>query len=93
MNRKEILDKVDECVCGQREQDYRTPKNNFEAIKMNIGIHKIDPTTMRAADLYKENLFVEQRELENMNWGEKEDGRPLDIFRDRRFNLYIGGTE
>lgn len=32
MNRKEILDKAAECVCGQRERDYGTPENNFETI-------------------------------------------------------------
>ena len=32
MTRKEILDKAAECVCGQREQDYGTPENNFKTI-------------------------------------------------------------
>lgn len=32
MTRKEILEKAAECVCGQREQDYGSPENNFETI-------------------------------------------------------------
>lgn len=32
MNRPEILDKAKECVCGQREQDYGSPENNFQKI-------------------------------------------------------------
>ena len=29
MNRKEILNEAEKCVCGQREQDYGSPENNF----------------------------------------------------------------
>ena len=32
MNRPEILDTAKKCVCGQREQDYGNPENNFERI-------------------------------------------------------------
>lgn len=32
MTRAETLDKAKECVCGQREQDYGTPENNFQII-------------------------------------------------------------
>lgn len=32
MNRPEILDTAKKCVCGQREQDYGSPENNFQAI-------------------------------------------------------------
>ena len=32
MTRPEILDKAKECVCGQREQDYGSPENNFKLI-------------------------------------------------------------
>lgn len=32
MTRPEILDKAKECVCGQREQDYGSPENNFARI-------------------------------------------------------------
>lgn len=30
--RQEILDKAKECVCGQRQQDYGNPENNFGLI-------------------------------------------------------------
>ena len=30
--RSDILDKAKECVCGQREQDYDSPENNFRII-------------------------------------------------------------
>lgn len=32
MKRAEILDKAKACVCGQREQDYGSPENNFQII-------------------------------------------------------------
>ena len=32
MNRPEVLDTAKKCVCGQREQDYGSPENNFQAI-------------------------------------------------------------
>ena len=32
MTRQEILKKAEECVCGQREQDYGTPEDNFKII-------------------------------------------------------------
>jgi len=37
MNRPEILDAAKKCVCGQREQDYGTPENNFETIGLLWG--------------------------------------------------------
>ncbi len=32
MTRAEILKKAEQCVCGQREQDYGSPENNFQEI-------------------------------------------------------------
>ena len=32
MNRKEILEAATKCVCGDREQDYGIPENNFRTI-------------------------------------------------------------
>lgn len=32
MNRSEILDEAKKCVCGQRQQDYGTPEDNFTTI-------------------------------------------------------------
>lgn len=32
MTRAEILDRAKECVCGQREQDYGKPEDNFAII-------------------------------------------------------------
>lgn len=32
MTRSEILRAAEKCVCGQREQDYGTPEDNFQAI-------------------------------------------------------------
>lgn len=32
MTRKEILDAAAKCVCGDREQDYGSPENNFDTI-------------------------------------------------------------
>lgn len=32
MKRAEILKAAEKCVCGEREQDYGTPENNFETI-------------------------------------------------------------
>lgn len=32
MNRAEILATAEKCVCGDREQDYGSPENNFDTI-------------------------------------------------------------
>ena len=32
MKRSDILQTAEKCVCGQRQQDYGTPENNFQAI-------------------------------------------------------------
>ena len=32
MHRKEILEHAMKCVCGDREQDYGSPENNFQRI-------------------------------------------------------------
>lgn len=32
MNRAEILDSAKKCVCGQREEDYGSPEDNFRLI-------------------------------------------------------------
>jgi hypothetical protein len=32
MTRTDILDAAKRCVCGDREQDYGTPENNFKTI-------------------------------------------------------------
>lgn len=32
LTRAEVLHRAEQCVCGQREQDYGTPENNFRAI-------------------------------------------------------------
>lgn len=32
MTRKEILETAAKCVCGDREQDYGSPENNFNTI-------------------------------------------------------------
>lgn len=32
MTRSEVLDEAKKCVCGQREQDYGSPENNFLTI-------------------------------------------------------------
>ena len=30
--RKRVLNEAEKCVCGQREQDYRTPEDSFQKI-------------------------------------------------------------
>lgn len=32
MNRPEILEAAKKCVCGEREQEYGTPENNFALV-------------------------------------------------------------
>jgi len=39
MKRAEILEAAHQCVCGEREQDYGTPENNFETIGLLWGIY------------------------------------------------------
>lgn len=39
MTRKEILEKAMNCVCGDREQDYGKPENNFDTIARMWGAY------------------------------------------------------
>lgn len=39
MKRAEILEAARQCVCGEREQDYETPENNFETIGLLWGVY------------------------------------------------------
>lgn len=39
MKRSEILEAARRCVCGEREQDYGTPENNFETIGLLWGVY------------------------------------------------------
>lgn len=39
MTRKEILETAAACVCGQREEDYGSPENNFKTIALLWGIY------------------------------------------------------
>lgn len=54
MNRKEILAKAEQCVNGQREQDYGTPESNFGLIAelwsayLNTDVHPVDVAMMMA---------------------------------------------
>lgn len=40
MDRELILDKAKECVCGQREQDYGSPEDNFNVIADLWSVYK-----------------------------------------------------
>lgn len=52
--RGKVLDKARECVCGQREQDYGSPENNFGRIAalwtayMAVEITPVDVAMMMA---------------------------------------------
>lgn len=52
MNRTEILKKANECVTGDREQDYGSPESNFELIAnlwstyLDFGITAVDVAMM-----------------------------------------------
>lgn len=39
MNRPEILDTAKKCVCGEREQDYGKPEDNFKTIGRLWGVY------------------------------------------------------
>ena len=39
MKRPEILEAARKCVCGEREEDYGTPENNFKAIGKFWGVY------------------------------------------------------
>lgn len=39
MTRTEILDAAKACVCGQREEDYGTPEDNFDMIAALWGVY------------------------------------------------------
>lgn len=40
MNRAETLAKAKNCVCGQRENEYGSPENNFSAIAAFWSVYK-----------------------------------------------------
>lgn len=40
MNRSETLDKAKACVCGQRENEYGSPEDNFTAIAGFWSVYK-----------------------------------------------------
>lgn len=40
MNRSETLDKAKACVCGQRENEYGSPEDNFAAIASFWSVYK-----------------------------------------------------
>lgn len=40
MQRKEILQAAERCVCGRRVQDYGTPEDNFRMIAELWGVYK-----------------------------------------------------
>ena len=54
MKRADILDTAKKCVCGQREQDYGSPEDNFQTIAnlwtayMGVGFNSIDVAMMMA---------------------------------------------
>lgn len=56
MKRVEVLDEAKKCVCGQREQDYGSPEDNFSTIgylwsaylraahpNLNIALNEVTP--------------------------------------------------
>ncbi len=45
MTRSEILDAAKRCVCGQREQDYGPPEDNFQCIAELWSVYKKTPFT------------------------------------------------
>ena len=45
MKRADILHTAEKCVCGQREQDYGSPENNFEIIAGFWTVYKGVPFT------------------------------------------------
>lgn len=54
MNRPEILEAAKKCVCGDREQDYGSPENNFRTIArlweayMSVHYSPVDVAVMLA---------------------------------------------
>lgn len=40
MKRADILHTAEKCVCGQREQDYGSPENNFQTIADFWSVYK-----------------------------------------------------
>jgi hypothetical protein len=54
MTREQILTRAKNCVCGDREDDYGTPEQNFEIIAnlwtayLNWGITPVDVAAMMA---------------------------------------------
>ena len=52
MNRPEVLDNAKKCVCGEREQDYGKPEDNFATIGLLWGVY------LRAAHPKLQTVFA-----------------------------------
>lgn len=54
MNRREVLKAAEKCVCGDREQDYGSPENNFQTIAsfwIDYLLAKDTPLNIEAKDV------------------------------------------
>jgi len=58
MTREECLKKAQECVCGQREQDYGTPESNFGLIADLWNAYLGNRYQMDQTDLYADGKKV-----------------------------------
>ena len=71
MKRKEILDRALACVCGDREQDYGSPENNFRKIadmwSAFMGI-EITPTEVAAMMALLKIALVASGHSKADNW-------------------------
>ena len=53
MKRAEILETAKKCVCGDRDQDYGSPENNFAAIAALWSVHLIARGLMGTIEVLK----------------------------------------
>lgn len=52
MTRAELLEAAKKCVCGERERDYGTPENNFNAIASLWGAYLYAANPMLDPDIF-----------------------------------------
>lgn len=72
MTRKEILETAAKCVCGDREQDYGSPENNFRVIadlwNAYIGSDFIAPTDVAAMLALLKIARIRSGHAKSDNW-------------------------
>ncbi len=67
LNRKDILAKAEACVCGQREEDYGTPEDNFGVIAnlWSVYLHGVNTDNLTSEDVSMMMVLLKVARIKN----------------------------